>query len=149
MKRFLSILIVIVLALAGASGESANASYSSGPYQYSVADDGTACITGFFVGFLGPAARAVLPSELDGHPVTAIGSYAFSSQNSLSSVVIPDSVTLIGPNAFQNCRYLKSVTISASVGSLPARAFYNCIHGVSQGICHHVADGTANASHRA
>ena len=68
----------------------------------------------------------VIPSEIDGYPVTAIGDYAFANCIGLTSVTIPDSVTSIGDGAFENCSSLTSVTTPDSVTSIGDSAFENC-----------------------
>src|SRR4030095_7344970 len=45
---------------------------------------------------------AVIPSEINGLPVTSIGQYVFHF-GSLTSVTIPNSVTSIANGAFQSC----------------------------------------------
>ena len=60
------------------------------------------------------------------YTVTSIGSYAFYSQGSLTSVVIPTGVTSIGDDAFCLCRNLNSVTIPEGVTSIGDYAFYSC-----------------------
>jgi len=97
-------------------------------FDYTLRDDGTVSITGFYVGYLGPYATAVIPSEWEEGTVTDIASYALASQNSLDTVIIPDTVRTIGNNAFQNCRYLRSVTISNRVTVLNAYTFFDCIN---------------------
>ena len=58
-----------------------------------------------------------IPAEIDGLPVTSIGTLAFSNFYSLTSVIIPDGVTTIGNRAFSGCTSLTSVTIPESVQS--------------------------------
>ncbi|MBD5302988.1 MAG: leucine-rich repeat domain-containing protein [Bacteroides sp.] len=60
------------------------------------------------------------------YSVTAIGDYAFSECNSLTSVTIPDSVTSIGELAFYGCGRLTSVSIPESVTSIGISAFREC-----------------------
>ena len=58
--------------------------------------------------------------------VTAIGDWAFSSCDSLTSVTIGDSVTEIGDDAFRDCSSLTSVTIPDSVTTIGYWAFLGC-----------------------
>ena len=59
--------------------------------------------------------------------VTAIGEYAFSACDNLTSIEIPNSVTTIGNMAFSGCSNLTSITIPNSVRSIGSRAFYRCL----------------------
>ena len=65
----------------------------------------------------------VIPSAIEGLPVTAIGYQAFWNKG-LTSVVIPSSVISIGGYAFAN-NPLTSVEIPNSVISISSYAFYN------------------------
>ena len=67
-----------------------------------------------------------LTSVTIGNSVTTIGNSAFSSCASLTSVVIPDSVTTIGNYAFYWCTSLTSVVIPDSVTTIGDWAFYDC-----------------------
>ena len=60
------------------------------------------------------------------YQVTAIGSSAFETCNSLNSVSIPSSVTSIGNDAFSRCESLTYVSIPSSVTSIGNFAFYDC-----------------------
>ena len=58
--------------------------------------------------------------------VTSIGNYAFLDCISLISISIPNSITSIGNYALHNCRSLTSITIPNSVTSIGFNAFSNC-----------------------
>ena len=68
----------------------------------------------------------VIPSEVNGNPVTTISSGVFSGAENLVSVVIPDTVTSIGDGVFYSNSNLTSVTIPDSVTSIGDGAFYDC-----------------------
>ncbi|MBR3150069.1 MAG: leucine-rich repeat protein [Eubacterium sp.] len=55
-----------------------------------------------------------------------ISEYAFSSNSSITNLVIPGSVINIGSSAFYNCKSLKSVTINDGAKSIESAAFKDC-----------------------
>lgn len=59
--------------------------------------------------------------------VTAIGEYAFSACDNLTSIEIPNSVITIGNMAFSGCSNLTSIIIPNSVKSIGSRAFRGCL----------------------
>ncbi|MBQ8763672.1 MAG: leucine-rich repeat protein [Clostridia bacterium] len=74
----------------------------------------------------------IIPSEIEGCPVTVIGDYCFYNCSQISNLVIPDTVTTIGSYAF-GCEYdfdseetFEAVFIPASVTSIGYNAFYEC-----------------------
>jgi len=68
----------------------------------------------------------VIPSEINGYPVTTIGSCAFQSCTRLTSVTIPNSVTSIDKSAFYGCVKLVEIIIPDSVTSIGDLAFMAC-----------------------
>ena len=72
-------------------------------------DNGNITITGY----KGTATDVVIPAQINGKPVVAIGEEAFAD-NDLTSVTIPNSVTSIGERAFYD-NQLTSITIEANV----------------------------------
>ncbi|GHV31445.1 hypothetical protein AGMMS4952_20230 [Spirochaetia bacterium] len=71
--------------------------------------------------YTGISKDVVIPGQINGIPVTTIGSRAFMD-NQLTSVTIPNSVTSIHTNAFMD-NQLTSVTIPNSVTSIYGGAF--------------------------
>ena len=68
----------------------------------------------------------VIPSNLGGYPVTAIGAHAFSECDAIETVVIPDTVITIGDYAFAYCQGIKTVEIGAGVMYIGDFAFDEC-----------------------
>ena len=91
-------------------------------YDYQILDDGTIEIIYYY----GCDEVIIIPSEIDGRKVTGIQKFAFSINNDLKSITIPDGVTSIGDSAFSDCRRLTDITIPDSVTSIGCEAFYNC-----------------------
>jgi len=104
----LALLLLLLLSGLPALAEEAAPEGFSGDYEYTLLDDGTARITKY----TGEAEDLTLPAELDGHPVTQIGDYAFSGCDRLTSLTLPDSVAEIGANSFAGCRSLGKITVS-------------------------------------
>jgi hypothetical protein len=75
--------------------------------------------------YIGAGGDVVIPSEINGVAVKAIGE-AFSGNLTVTSVVIPDSVGIIWASAFDNCENLKTVKIGNGVRRISSGAFINC-----------------------
>ena len=91
------------------------------PFTYTT-NGGAITITGY-----NPAggSNVVIPSSINGYPVTSIGFGAFSGAG-ITSVTIPASVTNIEDNSFQYCPSLTNVIIGNGVTSIGYQAFYVC-----------------------
>ncbi len=76
-------------------------------------------------GYIGSPTNIVIPSTTNGYSVTSIGSSAFGSKSTLTSVMIPNSVTNIGSSAFF-ATGLTNVTIPNSVTTINDATFDSC-----------------------
>ncbi|MBR1814894.1 MAG: leucine-rich repeat protein [Lachnospiraceae bacterium] len=71
--------------------------------------------------------KVIVPDELFGYPVLAIGRGLFKDHSEIESVVIGAHVRFIGKEAFSGCRSLKEVVIPGSVERIQGRAFADCV----------------------
>lgn len=78
-------------------------------------------------GYTGPGGDVVIPTAIEGLPVTGIGDSAFDSCVTLTSITIPDSVTAIGNWAFQSCSSLTNARIGNGVTVIGDEAFDSCV----------------------
>jgi hypothetical protein len=114
------ILAALLSAAAAPSARAESAVIDGVEWEYSLDGSGNATVTD------GPTeGDLVIPAELDGHPVIAIGARAFRWDD-ITSVTFPDSVETIGDYAFEHCFYLASVTFASGLVSIGKEAFYTC-----------------------
>lgn len=76
--------------------------------------------------YLGEESHVVVPEELEGFPVTGIGSMTFCKSSKLTSVTLPDSIKSIADYAFHGCSSLTSVKLPAGVTSIADHGFWDC-----------------------
>ena len=105
--------------------------YSSDENKFSIDENGT------ITGYSGNTANLVIPEEVNGITVTAIGENAFTQYDSkryvnpdpttnyLRSVTLPDSCTTIERDAFFGCRYMTDV-YAGNLQNIGLEAFLNC-----------------------
>ncbi len=91
-------------------------------FNYTVLND-EATITGYSGDM---PSDLVIPSEIGGYPVVAIGDDAFSGYDELMQVEISDGIASIGERAFSNCTELSNVLIPESVETVGIDAFASC-----------------------
>ncbi|MBQ1847639.1 MAG: leucine-rich repeat domain-containing protein [Clostridia bacterium] len=68
----------------------------------------------------------VIPSHINGKPVTLIDECAFQENREITSVVIPWTVKKIDEDAFAGCTALASVTFSEGLEYISEGGFYGC-----------------------
>ena len=85
--------------------------------------DGNAVITGSPDALSG---AVILPDELSGYTVTAIGDEAFKDCAEVTAFFIPETVTSIGSYAFEGCTALSNATLPSSLKEINDGAFSYC-----------------------
>jgi len=69
-------------------------------------------------GYTGPGGAVVIPSAINGFPVTAVGSRVFLGSTTLTGITLPNTTTNLGDLVFAGCTALTSFTVPPSaVGS--------------------------------
>ena len=63
--------------------------------------------------------------KFDG-PITKMGSSCLHSNETLETVIMPNSVVTLGAGTFGNCTSLKEVTLSKNIIDFYSNIFYNC-----------------------
>ena len=91
----------------------------AGNFEYEKNSDGGMTITKY----KGKDKSVVVPSQIQGKNVTAIGESAFKDNTSVTDVVLPDTVTSIGNIAFRGCTSLKKMTLSKNIDFVGRDAF--------------------------
>lgn len=90
-------------------------------YEYRIVEDSVTIVK-----YIGNETEIVIPDELGGKPVTAIGDYAFVNQRRINRIEFPNGIQRIGSHAFYDCRGLHSVILSDSIMDISDGAFKNC-----------------------
>lgn len=97
---------------------------TDGDYIYSVDEDNESAI---IIGYTGTEKNLTIPEELGGYPVNTISGGAFAGNETIESVVLPETVHSIGISAFEGCTSLSEVNFSKeSYISLGDKAFFDC-----------------------
>ena len=121
----ITILALLVCALGASAQEEGSAEpqvFTSGDYEYILLDDGSAEITYY----KGTERDLSVPAQIDGFTVSSIGGSAFSHNETLFSVELPNSLTGIGDGAFFSCSSLGGIALPDSVVYLGINPFLDC-----------------------
>lgn len=114
-------LLYQTLLLPGAWAKELSAA-QSGDFSYTLDADGAATITEY----TGTAEEVTVPGMLDGHRVTAVGEGAFSQNENIISVTLPQGLESIGNDAFYGCYRLASMTLPEGLENIGNYAFTLC-----------------------
>lgn len=87
-------------------------------FSYTI-DNGSATITGFS----GNDETVVIPKQIDGYNIVAIGNEAFLNNNNISEVIVLAAVTRIGDRAFGWCGSLNNINLPDTVEYIGDYAF--------------------------
>lgn len=123
-KRFTLLLAVFTLVSIFTLGAFAAEEKTSGDFTYVVQNDNTVKITDYN----GNAKDVVIPSEIDGKSVTALGRYAFNyEKEEVVNITIPGSVEVIENQAIRDLFKLESLTIEeGALKNIPGLGVENC-----------------------
>ena len=123
-------LLLSVVCLIPFAVHSATAEVDGITWTYTVTANGEASLGGGTLSTPAVPTTTVgaltIPTELDGHTVTAVKDYAFRNCSLLTTVSIPASVHSIGDSAFYNCSSLTSMRLPEGVLSINESAFAGC-----------------------
>lgn len=95
MKKLIPVLLSLLMALAVAVPAFADAVYTEGALNYTIADE-SITITDYF----GKDAEVTVPAGIAGIPVNAIAAGAFAHNDSVKKVNLPDTITTVEEGAF-------------------------------------------------
>ncbi len=85
--------------------------------------DGTMMLTEY----AGSSETVVIPKEINGKTVVAIGEGAFADNQTVRYVSVPSGVTSIGEGAFSGCSSLEIVEVPVVLQEIGNRAFSDCV----------------------
>lgn len=120
MKKWICTILCTLIAVMGFCG-CADKSSPAEDFEYEMVD-GEVIITNY----IGTDLEIVVPSEINGRPVTVIGEEAFAEYD-MKRITLPDSVVKIEGYAFCNCVCLTSVSLSDNLEIIDDGAFSGCV----------------------
>ena len=95
MKKLIPVLLSLLMALAVVVPAFADAVYTEGALHYTIADE-SITITGYF----GKDAAVTVPASIAGIPVNTIAKGAFTGNDNVKTVDLPDTITAVEEGAF-------------------------------------------------
>lgn len=94
-----------------------------GDFVYQKTEDGEGAI---LTNYSGTSEEVVIPSEVDGFPVVAIGAHMFAYNEKITSIEIPEGILTIGNMAFFKCMNLQGINIPEGIKLIDECCFGDC-----------------------
>lgn len=115
-KRIISLVMAATIVISSMqlvimaenSGVMPNATSSANDFLYTIIDSQVEITS-----YVGNDEEVVIPSEIEGYPVTSIGGYAFEDSEAVTKITIPKEVMNIKDTAFNFCFQLTSIEVSS------------------------------------
>ena len=95
MKKLIPVLLSLLMALTMTATALAATVYTEGALHYTIADE-SITITGYF----GKDAAVTVPASIAGIPVNTIAKGAFTGNDNVKTVDLPDTITAVEEGAF-------------------------------------------------
>ncbi len=122
LKWLFMVCAITVLVGIGSADVRGSAAVTEDGFRYYENGDGTITITEY----TGTENTVTVPSEINGKSVETIGSSAFSSCDTLETVVLPDTLKTIKAHAFGGCTKMKTIVLPKHLTTIGAEAFRAC-----------------------
>ena len=103
------------------NAEYADVSTESGTLTFLLSEDAAELTQ-----YTGEDTELQIPEEAEGRPVTVIGRYSFSGNETLESITVPGSVSVIADGAFNGLHNLKSIDLGKGVKTIEMSSFAGC-----------------------
>ncbi len=131
-KRVVCVVAIIIVSLLiplesyilAVGDEEEYTSFTDG-FKYVINEDNKSCtITGYLSGIY----TNIIPDEINGYTVTAIGDGAFVNISRFAGeITLPDSIELIGKGAFSHCGTLTGVHFGKNIKHIGDNCFDTCL----------------------
>ena len=97
--------------------------YKFEQFTYQLTSDGKSAV---MVGYTGDDADVIIPENVDGYPVVAIGAHMFAYNEKIKTVQIPAGIISIGNMAFFKCKNLQGIDIPEGIILIEECCFGDC-----------------------
>jgi len=126
MKRFIYVLIVILMFSCVSCTERDADATNPKNFEYSIKQDESGEKYIRIKKYIGDESDVVIPNYIDGIPVKKIGMLSFSKCQNITSLVVSENVELIDEYAFSSCLNLETVEIKSVSLKIGYQAFLGC-----------------------